>query len=162
MVTNIVLGVDPGLANCGWGVVSEEGSKHVLLDTGCITTSNKLEGMDRIGFIYKQLSSVIERYSCKVVSVEKLFMFKNVSSVMEVAQVIGVLKLLAFEKGLVYSEHTPLQVKVALTGYGRAEKAQVEKMVRTMLGIARAISPSHASDAVAIALTHFFTKKLVG
>ncbi len=156
--SDMILGIDPGLANCGWAVLEKSLRGNKLLECGCIT--NKSGGKEeRIKLIYEELVKLIEKYQIKTMAVEKLFFFKNAKSVMEVAQVIGALKLLAAERGLEFFEYTPLQVKMSLVGYGRAEKMQVEKMVRNMLGLKENITPSHASDAVAIGLTHIYTKR---
>jgi crossover junction endodeoxyribonuclease RuvC len=155
----MILGIDPGLANCGWGVVNLNNGNWKLIDCGCVVTSSNQSPEKRAEKIYDDLAEIIDKLEIKQVSVEKLFLFKNNKSVMEVAQIIGVVKLLTAKKKLEFFEYTPLQVKMSLVGYGRAEKEQVEKMVRSILNLKETITPSHASDAVAIALTHAFTKR---
>ncbi len=155
----MILGIDPGLANCGWGVVNLNNGNWKLIDCGCVVTSSSQSSEKRAEKIYDDLAEIIDKLEIKQVSVEKLFLFKNNKSVMEVAQIIGVVKLLTAKKKLEFFEYTPLQVKMSLVGYGRAEKEQVEKMVRSILNLKETITPSHASDAVAIALTHAFTKR---
>lgn len=153
----LILGVDPGLANTGWAVLQKEGPK--LLDYGVILTNNETREELRVEEIYNQLLRLILKYKIGVLALEKLFFAKNITSALKVAEIIGVLKLLAALNKMELKMFTPLQVKMALVGYGRAEKEQVEKMVRAMLSLPDLIKPSHASDAVAIALTFVYSKK---
>lgn len=159
LLSVMILGIDPGLANCGWAVIKRDSANWRLMDCGCVITKNDQKPENRVGEIYKALEEIIDKFLITQISVEKLFLFKNNKSVMEVAQIIGIIKLVAAQKKLDFFEYTPLQVKMSLVGYGRAEKEQVEKMVRSMLNLKETITPSHASDAVAIALTHAFTKR---
>lgn len=152
-----ILGVDPGLANTGWAVVEKDGPK--LIKYGVVLTKSTDREEGRVKMIYESLEKVVLENEIKVLSIEKLFFAKNITSALGVAEIIGVLKLLAAVNNLELNMYTPLQVKMALVGYGRAEKEQVEKMVRAMLGLSEVIKPSHASDAVAIALTHAYSKK---
>lgn len=152
----MILGIDPGLENTGWGIVSED----KLVDCGVILTNPKDSSVDRLGRIYDDLESIIKRFGVSEMAIETLFFTKNAKSVMKVSEAIGVVKVCGKKNNLTVAEYTPLQVKLALVGYGRAEKEQVEAMVRDTLNLTSLISPSHASDAVAVALTHQFTMKI--
>lgn len=149
----MILGIDPGLANTGWAVITED---KKLIDWGVIKTSEKQKDSQRLEIIYDELKKIIIKNKIKVISVESLFFAKNVSSAMGVAEAIGVIKLLAQKNDIQVYLYTPLEVKMALVGFGRAEKEQVEIMVRQELGLEKNISPSHAADAVAIGLTYIF------
>jgi len=148
----MILGIDPGLENTGYGII--DGEKLVIC--GVILTSSKDKSVDRLGKIYDELEKIIKEYKVDEMAIETLFFAKNAKSVMKVSEAIGVIKVCGKNNGLEVAEYTPLQVKQALVGYGRAEKEQVEIMVRDSLGLDELINPSHAADAVAVALTHGF------
>jgi crossover junction endodeoxyribonuclease RuvC len=152
----MILGIDPGLENTGWAVV--DGEK--LVECGVILTNPKKKSAERLEEVYNQVTDIIEKYKVSEMAWESLFFAKNAKSAIKVAEAIGVVKLAGRKAKLEMAEYTPLQVKMALVGYGRAEKDQVEVMVKTFLGRSEPITPSHASDAVAVALTHVFTLKL--
>lgn len=152
----MILGIDPGLENTGWGVI--EGEK--LVECGVIVTSKKEKAQKRLEKIFREIRTIIEKNKVDEVAIESLFFAKNARSALAVAEAIGVIKVAAESLKKEVYEYTPLQIKMALVGYGRAEKEQVELMVRRCLGLEKAISPSHASDAVAAALTHGFTMKI--
>jgi len=152
----MILGIDPGLENTGWGVV--DGQK--LIDCGVIITDKKDKSADRLGKIYDELEKIISRYKVKEIAIESLFFAKNAKSAIKVAEAIGVIKIWGYRNGLEVTEYTPLQVKMALVGFGRAEKDQVEMMVRSSLGLTEPIAPSHAADALAVALTRQFTMRI--
>jgi crossover junction endodeoxyribonuclease RuvC len=145
----MILGIDPGLANTGFAIVSYE---EKLIDSGCIVT--EVGSSDRLGQIYERLDFLIKKFKIKEIAIESLYFAKNEKSASRVAEAIGMIKTLAYLHKLKVFEYSPLKVKMCLTGYGRADKSQVELMVKNILGIDEDIKPSHASDAVAIALTH--------
>jgi len=147
----MILGIDPGLANTGWAVIDE----HRLIKYGCIETDKLSKRIDRLGYIYDGLEKIIKKFEIKEIAFENLFFAKNVKSAMKVAEAIGVIKILAFKNKINVFEYTPLQVKLTLVGYGKAEKSQVEMMARNEFGLEKNIEPSHAADAVAVAMTHF-------
>lgn len=149
----MILGIDPGLENTGYAVVDE----GKLVCRGVIKVGR---GDIRLKDLYEELEKIIKKYKVTEVAYESLFFAKNAKSGMKVAEAIGVAKLVALRSGLEVVGYTPLQVKMALVGYGRAEKEQVEEMVRATLGLDHLIKPSHAADAVAVALTHGFTMKI--
>ena len=153
----MILGIDPGLENIGWGVVNN----NKLVKCGVILTDKKDKSEERLEKIFEEIQKIIKKYKVEEVAMESLFFAKNVKSAMLVAEAIGVIKVAAKKLGKPVFEYTPLQIKMALVGYGRAEKEQVELMVRNCLGLEEAITPGHASDAVAAALTHSFTSAFV-
>ena len=149
----MILGIDPGLENTGYGIIDE----GELMACGVILTDKKNSSVERLGKIYKELEEIIKKYRVTEMAIETLFFAKNAKSAIKVSEAIGVIKVCGQKNGLAVAEYTPLQVKQALVGYGRAEKEQVEIMVRNTLDLDQSISPSHAADAVAVALTHGFT-----
>lgn len=158
----MILGIDPGLENTGWGII-ENGkgvNGFVLVDTGVILTDKKEKSEKRLGKIYEELEKIIKENEISEIAFESLFFARNAKSALKVAEMIGVLKVCGMRNKIPVYEYTPLQVKMALVGYGRAEKEQVEMMVRQTLDLQEEIHPSHASDAVAVALTHGFTMKI--
>ena len=157
----MILGIDPGLENTGWGII-ETGNKKPetrLVDFGVILTSNKDKSEERLEKIFEEIQKIIKKYKVEEVAIESLFFAKNARSAMVVAEAIGAIKVAAKNLKKPTFEYTPLQIKIALVGYGRAEKEQVELMVRDCLCLKESISPGHASDAVAAALTHGFTMR---
>lgn len=145
----MILGIDPGLANLGWAVMNEE----KLVEYGCVTTKAKVESELRLEKIFDEVESLIKKYKVERMVMESLYFAKNAKSAIKVAEVMGVLKLCARQNRIEVKEYTPLQIKVTLTGYGRAGKGQVEEMVKRLLDRDEAINPDHASDAVAVAMT---------
>jgi crossover junction endodeoxyribonuclease RuvC len=147
----MILGIDPGLANTGFAVLSDE---NTLVMHGCITTGAREKDEMRLKKIYDKLDELIKKYGVEEMAIETLFFAKNEKSALAVAEAIGVAKVCASLNKIEVFGYTPLQVKMTLVGYGRAEKEQVEMMVRNSLNMEENITPSHASDAVAVALTH--------
>jgi len=152
----MVLGIDPGLANTGWAVLENE---ETLIDCGCLKTKISDASAVRLKKIYDEIFGLIKKYKVEAVALETLFFAKNAKSAIKVSEAIGVIKLCGVRCGLPVFGYTPLQVKMALVGYGRAEKEQVEIMIRNFLKLDGPITPGHASDAVAVALTHLFTSR---
>lgn len=148
-----ILGIDPGFGRVGWGVI-EQNKKNEWVATayGCIETFPKNTFVERLSEVHGDLVGVIKKYHPTRMAVEELFFFKNLKTAIEVAQARGVILLTGVENGLGIDEFTPLQVKQAITGYGRAEKAQMQKMVAVTLGIKGKIKSDDAADALAIAL----------
>jgi crossover junction endodeoxyribonuclease RuvC len=152
----MILGIDPGLANTGWAILKDE---NTLVECGCLVTKISDLSAVRLGQIYDEIESLIKKYKVKEMAIETLFFAKNAKSAIKVAESIGVIKICGQRNGIEVSGYTPLQVKMTLVGYGRAEKEQVEEMIRRFLSLDKPINPSHASDAVAVGLTHLFTNK---
>ncbi len=149
-----ILGVDPGIATVGFGVVDTEGGRQKLVTCGVITTPAHTPLTARLDQIYRDLEDLISRFHPEAMAVEELFFNTNITTGIAVAQGRGVILLCAFRSGVSIYEYTPLQVKQAVVGYGRAEKAQVMDMVKRILGLNAAPRPDDAADAVAIALCH--------
>lgn len=145
----MILGIDPGLANLGWAVMNEE----ELVEYGCIETRAREKSEDRLDYIFGKVEELLDKYKVNEVVMESLYFAKNAKSAIKVAEVMGVVKVCAKRNGVKVYEYTPLQIKTALTGYGRATKDQVEDMVKRLLDRDEPIRPDHASDAVAVAMT---------
>lgn len=150
----IVLGFDPGTAHTGWGVVERRGNRLAALGHGCIVTSAKCETHVRLRKIYDEACLLIRRFQPDVVVLEELFVNVNVKTALAVGQAKGVLYLAASELAAPPCEYSPLQVKRAVTGYGRASKIQVQEMTKVILGLSCIPRPDHAADALAVAITH--------
>lgn len=151
-----ILGVDPGTGRLGWGIVSHEKGVDTFVDCGCFETKANSELPERLLKIYDFLENLIKMHRPEALAVESLFFEKNAKTAIDVAAARGVILLVGQQAGLAISQYTPLQVKSALTGYGKADKIQVEFMVGKILHLKEKIKPDDAADAVAIALTHAF------
>jgi crossover junction endodeoxyribonuclease RuvC len=149
-----VLGFDPGTANTGWGIVECRGNRLKSLGHGCIVTSARHETHVRLRQIYDEARGLIARFHPDVVVLEELFVNVNVRTALAVGQAKGVLYLAASELAVPPREYSPLEVKRAVTGYGRASKVQVQEMTKVILGLERIPQPDHAADALAVAITH--------
>jgi crossover junction endodeoxyribonuclease RuvC len=148
-----ILGIDPGTGILGFGVIDIDAkNKPQLVDAGVIRTPVKQEDSDRLFTIYKELEGVIKELKPDVMSVEKLFFAQNVTTAMSVSQARGVVLLLGKQHDMELHEYTPLQIKQALTGYGRADKKQMQEMVRVILGLKEVPKPDDCADALAAAL----------
>lgn len=149
-----ILGIDPGIAMVGYSIVECKGNNYRALEYGCITTDSKMEFPDRLKMVYDEISSIIEEYKPDDLAIEELFFNKNVKTAIMVGQARGVEILAAKNKGLEIFEYTPLQIKQAVVGYGRAEKHQVQEMVRMLLNLKTIPKPDDAADALAVAICH--------
>ncbi|MCR3922376.1 MAG: crossover junction endodeoxyribonuclease RuvC [Firmicutes bacterium] len=149
-----ILGIDPGIAITGFGVVQTDGQRSRALDYGCITTPSTLPVSQRLLLIFQEMQAIFERHQPDAVAIEKLFFAKNANSAMQVGEARGVLVLAASLAGLEVFEYTPLQVKQAVVGYGKAEKKQVQQMVKIILTLSKIPRPDDAADGLAIALCH--------
>lgn len=156
----IVLGIDPGIAITGWAVISEEKGKVKLLSSGAVTTSHRLSTSLRLLKLHKSLNVLIHNYHPDTCALESLFFNTNAKTALIVGQARGVIQLALAQSKIPIIEYTPLQVKMALTGYGRADKNQIQQMVKTILGLPKILTPDDIADAAAIALTHCFSYKL--
>ena len=150
----VILGIDPGLAIVGWGVVDYQGSRFKVLGYGSIQTPAGMQTENRLCGIYDELKAIIEKFKPEHVAVEELFFNTNVTTGIRVAEARGVILLCARQHGLSIFEYTPLQVKQSVVGYGRAEKKQVITMVTMMLGLQQPPKPDDTADALAIAVCH--------
>jgi crossover junction endodeoxyribonuclease RuvC len=153
-----ILGIDPGFALVGWGVVEGIHDKLIAKDYGCIETDKRLPIEKRLAIIYKELQKIIRKYKPDIISVEELFFFKNVSTAIAVSQARGVILLAAEQSKVPVQEFTPLQVKQTICGYGRAEKAQIQKMIKIILKLKTTPKPDDTADALAIAICSAVSK----
>ena len=149
-----ILGIDPGLATIGFGCIESKNRKYSLIDGGVIKTPAKTSDSSRLKLIYDELKDVIADNQPQVAAVEKLFFAQNVTTGMSVSQARGVILLALEEASVEIWEYTPLQIKSSLTGYGRASKAQIQEMVRSLLNLNKRPTPDDCADALAVALTH--------
>lgn len=154
-----ILGIDPGIGRCGWAVIEENKGKFTAIAFGCLETSSKDEVSLRLKQIHQAILKIIKNHSPDVLSIEELFFNTNAKTAFVVGQARGVILLAASEKNLTVSIYTPLQVKIAVTGYGRAEKSQIGQMVKVILSLKEIPKPDDTSDALAVALTHAFSAK---
>lgn len=154
-----ILGIDPGIARCGWGTIENQKSKIKCQKYGCIETKNGLAIEKRLKTVYEQITEIIKKEKPDVLAIEELFFNTNAKTAFVVGQARGVVLLAAAQNKIPVAIYTPLQVKVAVTGYGKAEKLQVGKMVKTLLHLKEIPKPDDVSDALAIALTHAFSNK---
>ena len=150
----IILGIDPGLAIVGWGVLSYSGSRFQPIAYGSVQTKAGLPVEERLAHIYDSLSAIIEKYKPDAVSVEELFFTSNITTGIVVAEARGTILLCAHKHGIPIFEYTPMQVKQAVVGYGSAKKTQVIYMVQHLLGMKTPPRPDDAADALALAICH--------
>ncbi len=150
----VILGIDPGYAIVGWGVLEYKANKFRVIDYGAVTTEAKTPFPLRLCDIYNGLCDIIKKYQPEVLSMEKLFYNNNAKTVIDVAQARGVISLAAQQNGLKIAEYTPLQVKQSVTGYGRAVKKQVQEMTRIILNLEKIPKPDDTADALAMAICH--------
>jgi crossover junction endodeoxyribonuclease RuvC len=155
----IVLGIDPGIARCGWGVINKNGVKLTTLDFGCIQTSKTVQEEKRLFTIYSEILSLCKKYNPSVIAVEKLFFAANAKTALTVGQARGAILVAAGSAHVPISSFTPLEVKLAITGYGKADKIQVQSMVTKTLGLLQVPEPDDTADALAVAMTYCFVKK---
>lgn len=149
-----IIGIDPGTGILGFGVVDYANSKLKLIDAGVIRTPAKQQDALRLETIFSELSNIISDNKPDVMSVEKLFFAQNVTTAMSVSQARGVILLCAVRAKLEIFEYTPQQIKQSLTGYGRADKKQIQEMVKAMLHLKEIPKPDDCADALAAAITH--------
>ena len=149
-----ILGIDPGYAILGWGILDMIGNKFSVVDYGAITTEAGLEMAERLDILYVELTKLIRKYQPEEAAIEELFFNSNAKTAINVGQARGVVLLACKRNGLEISEYTPLQIKQALVGYGRAEKKQIQQMVKAILNLKEVPKPDDTADAVAAAICH--------
>ena len=150
----LVLGLDPGLATTGYGLVEGDGQRLVLVAYGTLQTPPKTPLADRLVLLHQSLTTLLARYHPDVTALEELFFSTNARTAIIVGEARGVLLLTLAEAGQPIAEYTPLQVKQAITGYGQASKLQMQEMVRILLGLNEIPRPDDAADALAISICH--------
>lgn len=150
----IILGIDPGLATIGWGVIKVEGSQTEVVGYGHINTNKDLEFGERLLEIYTDITALIEKFHPDEAALEELFFTSNQKTVIAVAQARGVILLTLKKNHVTVAGYTPLEVKQALTNYGRADKRQMQDMVKILLNLSTIPKPDDTADALALALCH--------
>lgn len=155
-----IMGIDPGIGKMGWGIIEESCGRMKAIKFDCFETKSKDKIENRLQQINQFLLKIIDQEKPEVVSVEKLFYAANVKTASVVGEARGAILLSISQAGLPVFSYTPLQVKQALTGYGRAEKKQIQAMVKTLLGLKEIPKQDDAADALAIAITHAFSYKM--
>ncbi len=150
----IILGVDPGTATMGYGVLEKTGNRYRALAYGVLQTPRTLPAHERLLALYRGLRELVEQYKPDVVATEQLLFSTNRRTAIQVARAAGIALLVAAEAGVKWREYTPLQVKQAVTGYGGADKKQVQTMTQRLLGLESPPKPDDAADALAIAICH--------
>ena len=155
-----ILGIDPGLATVGWGVIDVINGKLKPIAYGVILTPKDKKLHDRLVIIEEDLKSLIHKFNPDEIALEELFFNDNVKTAINVAQARGVILITCIKECGKLFEYTPLQIKQALTGYGRAEKRQIQEMTKTFLNLSKTPKPDDAADALAVALTHSQTNRL--
>ncbi len=148
-----ILGIDPGYAITGWAILEKQGQKLKLIANGAITSTKEKEHAERLKILSEELEKIIKRYQPDILAVEELFFFKNLKTAIKVAEARGVVLMTVIKHNLKIYEFTPLQIKQALVGYGRAEKNQIQQMVKVILGLKNIPQPDDAADAAAVAIT---------
>lgn len=149
-----ILGIDPGTATTGFGLITKEGPKITKIDCGVISTSKDLDMPKRLSILFNDLQEIVQTHKPDVMSVEKLFFTNNITTAMTVSQARGIVLLVASQNNIPIAEYTPLQVKMSATGYGKATKKQVQEMVKKILKLSAIPKPDDAADALAIAICH--------
>ena len=149
-----ILGIDPGLGTMGWGVIETDGVKHRLIQYGAILTQPGQPLPQRLRAIFKGVTQLMETFGPEDVAFEELFFSKNITTGMAVSAARGVALVAVAEKTDNLFEYTPMQIKQAITGYGKADKHQIQMMVRLILGMDETPHPDDAADALAVAITH--------
>jgi crossover junction endodeoxyribonuclease RuvC len=158
----IILGIDPGTATMGWGVIRQEGNRLHYVQHGAVVTPPSWEMPRRLSRLFDGVTELARGYRPETVAVEELFFNTNVTTAITVGQARGVALLAAYRAGVEVAEYTPLQVKQAITSYGRAEKRQVQEMVKSLLRLREIPKPDDAADGLAIAVCHAFSSRIGG
>lgn len=149
-----ILGIDPGYATIGFGIVEYDGFRFKTITYGAVITKPDKKFSERISDIYDDITSIIDKYKPDCLSIEKLYFNTNTTTAIDVAQARGVILLAAQKSNISIYEYTPLQVKQSITGYGRAEKHQVMEMVKNLLQLSSVPKPDDTADALALAICH--------
>lgn len=150
----VIIGIDPGYAIVGYGILRYEKNRFSVLDFGAITTPSDMDFADRLNCVYEDLSWLLDKYKPDAMSIEKLFFNTNKKTAVNVAQARGVILLAAQRNSVECFEYTPLQVKQSVVGYGQAEKKQVQEMTKHLLNLSAVPKPDDTADALAMAICH--------
>ena len=149
-----ILGIDPGSGSTGYGIIDTDGSRHRAVLFGAIQTNSHQPFHQRLLKIHSELRAILSREKADIMAIEEIFHAANVQSALRLGHARGIALLVAAQQGLGVYEYSPLEIKNAVVGYGRAEKTQVQAMVRLLLGLSEIPSPDHAADALAVAICH--------
>jgi crossover junction endodeoxyribonuclease RuvC len=149
-----ILGIDPGSGSTGYGIIDTDGSIHRAVLFGVIQTNARRPFHERLLKIYEELSGILLREKADIMAIEEVFHAANVQSALRLGHARGIALLVAAQQGLDVSEYSPLEIKSAVVGYGRADKTQIQMMVQLILHLAEIPSPDHAADALAVAICH--------
>lgn len=149
----VILGIDPGYARAGWGVISQVKNKQKLISCGCFETPAGMPHPERLKKLSDEITKLIKKYHPDTLAIEELFFFKNLKTAIKVAESRGVILAQAFAQDLIIREFTPLQIKQAITSYGRADKKQMQEMIKIILNLKTVPQPDDAADAIAVAVT---------
>lgn len=155
-----ILGIDPGIGRMGWGVIEFIGNKATPIAYDCFETSSKVPIPDRLIAIYQEMERLFDTYEPQEIGIEELFFGTNTTTAFSVGQARGVVLFAGASRRLPIGIYTPLAVKMAVTGFGRADKKQVGQMVKVLLNLPKIPTPDDTADALAIALTHAFSRKM--
>lgn len=156
----LILGIDPGTATTGFGVVEKLGNKVSYVECGVILTEKTAEMPDRLLMIYTQLNRLLDLHEPDVIATEQLFFSNNVTTALQVGRTVGIVLLTAAQRGIPWIEYRPMEVKMAVVGYGSADKKQVQYMVKQLLNLDKVPKPDDAADALAIAICHAHSSHL--
>ena len=156
----IIMGIDPGFAITGYGIIEYNNNRFKVLDYGAITTESDLKLSERLLVLNDRLEELISLYNPDVVSIEELFFNKNIKTALNVGHGRGVVLLVAAKNNKEIFEYTPLQVKQSVVGYGRAQKPQIQQMVKMILNLEKIPKPDDVADALAVAICHAHSNKL--
>jgi crossover junction endodeoxyribonuclease RuvC len=155
-----ILGIDPGYALIGYGIIDILGNTIKTIEYGCIRTESNQDFFTRLLEINNQLKSILEAFSPNVLAIEKLYFARNTTTALDVSQVRGVIIAKSLERELEVYEYSPLEVKLAVTGYGRADKQQIQQMVKSLLNLSKIPKPDDVADALAVAICHTNSSKI--
>jgi crossover junction endodeoxyribonuclease RuvC len=153
-LTMRILGIDPGLGSCGWGVLENDGGKTTALAFGCLSTTKSSEVSIRLAELFDQVTDLLKSYHPNILVLEDLFFNTNAKTVITIGEARGVIMLAAQKQKIPVLSYPPLEIKMAITGYGRAEKGQVQKMVKNILHLEAVPRPDDTADALAVGLTY--------
>lgn len=155
-----VIGIDPGFARCGWCVLEKQNKELLILDSGLIETSTDLAFPFRLNYISKTIKIIIEKHKPDILSIEEIFFAKNVKTAIAISHVRGVIINLAIELNLNVTEYTPLQIKQAITGYGKANKIQIQNMVIKLIKNSKIPNQDDIVDSIAVAICELNTRRI--
>ena len=149
------MGIDPGIASTGYGIIETSGNDRIILvDYGMINTPSNMEHGERLKYIFGEVTRKLEEYRPHALAIESLFHSKNLKALVDVSEAIGVVTLAASNFNIGVSKFTPLKVKSAIVGFGKADKRQVQEMIMRLLGLESPLNPHHVSDALAVAICY--------